>query len=209
LGFNFALLNPEDHYYACGYDYYGSGGWASTGGTTSTGGGEVGGYAGEYSEGGGVSAGGSAPYPEYPEEPTYDEGMAGSVGAGGWIGAGGSPATGGYGGGPSPGSWCEGMTSGFIAGVSYAVGPCTQSQLRLPLRFQEPEGWYELRVFGGYEACERGALLFETSGYGVGGAEVEVPVNITEDIFVSIELTTESWSYGEAAVELTSLPGGE
>jgi hypothetical protein len=223
LGFNFAYLSPTPYYYACGYDY-GTGGYVGVGGTTSTGGAWA----------GGASAGGSAgayeeEYPdEYypnpgpgPGEPDYiGEGGAGPIDGTGGYAMGGEPATGGAFPGtggtmpepPNPQSgWCEGLTSGSIVGVSYAVGPCTQSQLRLPLRFQEPDGWYELRVYAGLEACERGTLIYETAGYGVNGAEVEVPVTVSEDQFVSIELQTpdEYWYSGEPAIELLPLPGGE
>ncbi len=225
LGFNWAVLSPEPYYYACGYDYGGIGGYPSTGGYTSTGGARA---------GGGMAIGGTAGayYEEYPDEyypnpgpgpgePGYiGEGGAGPIYSTGGYGMGGEPpiagvggvGAGGTAGGPmTPGGWCDGMTSGAIVGVSYAVGPCTQSQLRLPLHFQEPDGWYQLKVYAGLEACERGTLIYETAGYGVDGAEVEIPVAVSEDLFVSIELRTddEYWYSGEPAIELLPLPGAE
>ncbi len=216
LGFNWAVLQPTPYYYACGYDY----GYPGTGGATSTGGGP-GGIAGAAygDEDPGDVSYDDLPYPETggsgPIAPPNTGGgwfMGGAGGEGGGESTGGISSTGGTGPWPEPptNGWCEGLNSGSIAGVSYAVGPCTQSQLRTPLRFQEPDGWYTLRVYAGNEACERGTLLYETAGFGVGGAEVEVPVFFNDDVFASIELTTEEyWYSAEPAIELLPLPGNE
>ncbi len=227
LGFNWAVLQPTPYYYACGYDY-GSGGYPGAGGSPATGGepgsggvagGSTGGLTGYIDDKpGDVDYDDYGPYPETggsgPIAPPNTGGgfMGGAGGEGGSEATGGISSTGGTGPMPEPPSngWCDGLNSGSIVGVSYAVGPCTQTQLRTPLRFQEPDGWYTLRVYAGNEACERGTLLYETAGYGVGGAEVEVPVYFSDDVFASIELTTEEyWYSSEPAIELLPLPGNE
>lgn len=221
LGFNWATLYSEPGYYACGDDYYeypypGTGGFIGVGGSTITGG--AGGYEYPNPGMGGVGALGE----ESGEEigmiaPPQSGGTAGTStgGIGGWEMGGaagaetGGTSTGGIGGTPD-GSWCSDIGAGTVAGVSYAVGPCTESQLVLPLRFQESDGWYTLRVFAGASPCERGTLIAETAGYGVAGTIVELPAQVEGDQFVSLELTADDpWTGAQLTVQLLPHPAGE
>jgi hypothetical protein len=133
-----------------------------------------------------------------------DLGMGGAtdepVGVGGtpvgdWPGTGGIVSGGGGGGviiggdGATLSDWCASAEStSYIAGASFASGPCQDTDLKMPVTFTEPYGFYRLRAFAGSTACERGTLLTEMQGYGT-GALVSLPFQAPEG-FVSLELTS-------------------
>ncbi len=166
--------------------------------------------AGQVDEGAAVDARWARLLPQSPYQACQDGyGYPYYAYSGSSVAVGGSPAYGGMGGiggwnpGPLPvpvDSWCaDADPDDYLAGVSYALGPCQDTDLATPIRFREPDyGWYEVKVYAGQEACERKILLTQTAGYGTGDV-VEMPLKIEEDIFiddpfVSIEVITESYS---------------
>ncbi len=195
------ILNSVPGPYACGEPDYGTGGWIGVGGSST----------------GGAAAGGGGWGGAVEEEiPFEDEGTGGvgvgaaggcagdDCGTGGYPAAGGGPATGGAGGGSGSG-WCDGLDwDDSIAGISFGAGACQKSELALPLVFDEPYGFYHLRVYAGSVACERGVLLTEVAGYGT-GASVSLPVNAPGEGFVSLELTSDGYSFTEMTFGLTPL----
>ena len=152
--------------------------------------------------------------------PEADGGVAGGLGmggAGGWIGVGGGwVGTGGLGmggvdGGGTGGApiggpisdWCDDLTwDAYIAGISFAHGTCQASELRTPIRFQEPHGFYEIVVYAGDSACDRGELVQSMAGYGTGEL-IELPPFQTDAAYVSIEINGDG--YVETAIEHQSL----
>lgn len=120
----------------------------------------------------------------------------GSLGMGG-VGNGGGSAMGGAGGGGPilEEGWCAEAPDGVaISGVTYSLNECGDSELKLPVVFQEPENWYRLRVFHGETACERGELIADTSGFG-NGEIVELDVDGLEGGFVSLEFSADVEDY--------------
>lgn len=172
---------PYPYDYDCGDECYGDG---YEGGSAGAGyGGGTGGIGM-----GGVGAGGIG---------------TGGIGMGG-VGAGGSPAGGtGGGSGEMLSDWCDDLgPQDYVAGVSFAHGACQASELRTPIRFQEPHGFYEVLVYGGDSECDRGELLQEISGYGTGQL-IELPAFHTDAAYVSIEVASQG--YAETSIELESL----
>jgi hypothetical protein len=159
------------------------------------------GGAGSY--GGDSSAGGNPGYGAYPSiggQPT-----SGGAGYGGYPGSGGVSAGGGSTG-PDPASaWCESEPQGTkIGGVSFAVGTCQDVDVRLPLLLEEPySGQYEVRVYGGYDKCDRGNLITTLAGIGTGQV-LEVPFRTEGYSFISIEMKSEG--YYDFAVRLRDRP---
>lgn len=142
-------------------------------------------------------------------------GAGGAIGVGGgWVGTGGigmggaGGGTGGVGTGGAPiggpiSDWCDDLTwQDYIAGISFAHGTCQASELRTPIRFQEPSGFYEILVYAGDSACDRGELVQEMAGYGT-GEEIELPPFQTDAAYVSIEINADT--YVETSIELQSL----
>lgn len=153
------------------------------------------------------AAGGSDGYgPSYPDEGTggmdswdeeewgyggYAMGGAGGYGSGGYGVGGGDPY-------PPEESWCSEAPEGTaIAGVTYSVDACNETELRLPIRIQEPGSWYRVKVYHGATPCERGDLLADISGQGTGEV-IELPVVQPTEGYVSIEYTTDAdYAYPE------------
>ena len=221
--------NETGYYYYYPYYPYGSGGGSGYGdtggyyGETTTGETTTGDYYGDTSGDtagyyDGDTDGSSEEY--YGDTGGYEMGGAPGTGGGSWEGSGGaiggSPATGGNPGYPSipEGSWCSDLPlSTTIAGISYSVDECGHSELKLPVTYQEPEGWYRLRVYGGSSSCDRGELLAETSGYGLGEVRT-FDVDAGDSSFISLELSHEEPFWGTTmTLELNPIqpvsPGGE
>lgn len=119
----------------------------------------------------------------YPDEPP------GFGGQGGALGMGGGPGD------PDLRAFCQDIpASWFIGGLSFSVGACGESELALPLRFVEPFEWYRLRIYVSDSPCDRGKLVAEQAGYGIGDV-VELELGELLPGFITLELTDEGVHY--------------
>ncbi len=121
-------------------------------------------------------------------------GMGGQVGSGGTWGSGGNWGAGGGIINPPDllSDWCEDLDADdMVTGASFAVGECQLTDLALPIKITEPQyGAYEVTVYGGESACDRGVVLAKTAGIGT-GVPINIPVDPSGYAYVSVEMTSE------------------
>lgn len=124
-----------------------------------------------------------------------DISLGGTSSTGGAGASGGATSTGGVVGYPVADGWCADVPEGLsISGVTYSVDGCSESDLQLPLRIQEPMNWYRIRIFHGDTPCERGEILADIAGQGTGEIVVLPAMEPTAG-YLSIEYTSDNGSY--------------
>ncbi len=139
---------------------------------------------------GGLSTGGVTGDGDWSGDGDGDWEMGGAwAGGAGPVGTGGSP---GY---PDQDNWCSEAAEGTaISGVTYSVDACGGTELRLPIRIQEPSSWYRIRVYHGESPCERGDVIADISGQGTGEI-LDLPVEPPSEGYVTIEYTADGSDY--------------
>ncbi len=167
----------------------GEGGSAAAGGFPATGG---------FAATGGVSAGGATGDGDGDGDGDWSgdgDGDGDWEMGGAWAGGAGPVGTGGGFGYPEEDNWCSEAPEGTaISGVTYSVDACGATELRLPIRIQEPSSWYRVRVYHGESPCERGEVIADISGQGTGEI-LDLPVDPPSEGYVTIEYTADGSDY--------------